>query len=285
MTTLLVNAFYGFAQPLPLKKGAREASINLTFDPFRGTNDGLVPSFLEESLSKLIIEGNEVDRGNGKQHITGTQISRGVAFHALLAQLEALSSVNEAFEEGDMVINISRCGNLGNYVMRYLLGIPNIKVNFIGYTPEWQAALEALEPITVRTKVINPRKRKEAPVVKQDETEYLLSSEKNATRLKESVAQHKNAIEEVMDVVTPAPKKPAAKKKPAVAKEVEVEEAPKAKKLTKAQAAKLPVEAQAEEEPAKKPVAKKPAAKKKVVAASEESLNALSDKFPSKAKK
>ena len=277
-TTLRINAFFGFAKPLPENENT---PIVITADPFRGTKDGLVPSFLEDPLSRPIIEGVNIDRGNGNHHVTGEQISRGIAFHALLEKIDGLVAVNEKLEDGDMVVNISRCGNLGNYAMRYLIGMPGVEVKFHGYNPDWKAALEKLEPLTVRTKVINPRKaleeqkaRAEAEVVEL-EKKGIITSAPIADAEEDDNSYQLNEVKPVAK----KPVKKAVKKTVVVTEEAE---APVTKTVKKVAKKAVEVEEVAEA-PVKKPVKKAPA--KKAVAASEESLAALSEKFPAKATK
>lgn len=276
-TTLRINAFFGFAKTLP---EFADAPIVLNLDPFRGTKDGLVPAFLEEPLTRIVFDGVNVDRGNGKHLVTGEQISRGIAFHALLEKIEGLVAVNEKLEDGDMVVNISRSGYIGNYAMRYLIGMEGVEVVFHDYDPKWKAVLEKLEPLTVRTKIINPRKaieerkvRAEAETVElekkgiitdapvadaeEDDNSYLLNSAKNDKPVKRPVKQDKPKAAEDKVTELPVEEKPVKK--------------PTRKKAVKEDAA-----------VAEKPVAKK-TTRKKAVAASEESLTALSEKFPAKA--
>lgn len=292
MNILQVNAFFGPIVELPTPEGV-EPPMAVNLDPFRGTNDGLVPTFLEEPLSDLIKYGKDVIRGGNVQHVTGVHISRGIQYHALLAQIETLTVINQSVNEGELVVNISHCGNLGNFAMRFLIGMPNVKVHFHNFHPKWAKALRALLPFSRRVKYIDPKVVDEIlPLEEQDDSVHLPTPSAAFAEVK-TVDVGKDIDdedEEEADIAPPA--KRTARKKVAVVKAADDEEeadiAPPAKKKApakkaatkKAPAKKSEVEVETEEPAKKKAPAKKTAVKK--VAASDEALNELATKFSKK---
>ena len=291
MNILQVNAFFGQINELPVPEGV-EPPIAVNLDPFRGVNDGIVPTFLEEPLADAIKNGKDVIRGGNTHHITGVQISRGIQYHALLAQIETLTVINQSVNEGELVVNISHCGNLGNFAMRFLIGMPHVKVNFHGFNPKWAKSLHALLPFSRRVKYLDPKVVDEIlPLEDQDDSVHLPKPSAAFTAVKTvDVGTDIDDEEEEADIAPPA--KRAARKKVAVVKaaddEDEADIVPLAKKKApakktatkKAVTKKSEIEVVTEEPAKKKAPAKKTAVKK--VAASDEALSELATKFPKK---
>lgn len=290
MNILQVNAFFGQISELPVPEGV-EPPIAVNLDPFRGVNDGIVPTFLEEPLADAIKNGKDVIRGGNTHHITGVQISRGIQYHALLAQIETLTVINQSVNEGELVVNISHCGNLGNFAMRFLIGMPHVKVNFHGFNPKWAKSLHALLPFSRRVKYLDPKVVDEIlPLEDQDDSVHLPKPSAAFTPVKSVDVGVDIDDEEEADIAPPA--KRTARKKVAVVKaaddEDEADIAPLAKKKAPAKKAatkktvtkKSEIEVVTEEPAKKKAPAKKTAVKK--VAASDEALSELATKFPKK---
>lgn len=262
---LEVNVYYG---RIPAGQADQEGdSINI--DPF--VNNGFrvtsVPVYLHDPMANILTYGvtvprrNPVDAGdndNAGVHITGEQIARGYAWNTLLKQVELLASV---VNPGTLSINIARCGLIGKYAMRFLVGIPGIKVSFLEFPPSWRG-LDKLAPITNQHYFFNTAADKEeAPAEPVVEAQEEAPEPKKQTGKKKTVA---SVVVEEEEVEKPAPKKRTVKAKAVAASEEQLaglaDKFPTTKKP--ATKKKTVVEEPVEEQP--ELVVKKPA-KKRVV--------------------
>ena len=164
MAKLNVNAFYGSIHAVTTDSvDPDEIVLELDLDPFAGSERGAVPLFLSTPLAPLIRDGFQGKRGSSTITIKGEQISRSLQFYALLETLKTLAVMCKDLDQV-IQVNIRKCGRLGNYSLRYLIGLSNTKVNFIDFPIGWAKKLKDLQPIAdIMTHVIrHPARPQEA---------------------------------------------------------------------------------------------------------------------------
>ena len=291
--TLTINAFYGNIQNL---NAGEVADIQQDFHPFSNAHKGECPVWLKETVGTQITNGVTLPSprgGKGRpRHIDGEQISRGVAYYGLLKQLELLRSLAKDID-CNIEARIARCGKIGRFALRFLVGLEGVKVNFINFPPEWTDSLQKLEPISKQTVYMRGQdyndnvpqsrivsfgddlKTDEPKAVVEDvevndEPEEVVEKPKTTQR-KKTPAKSTKAVEP-----TPEPVEPVVEEA-----EPEAEVVPeKPKRTTRKKAEPTP---EPTEEVVEKP--KRTPRKKAVAVASDDKLAELGSKFPTSTRK
>jgi hypothetical protein len=147
--SLIINLHYGQI----VEQAEDEGSLFVYhLSPFKHTQDGQCPSWMEESFGQFVKNGIEITdyKGNDKQ-LNGEWVSRSLALIGLVEQIKLLKTTARILEDtfdGDtrVILNVAKSGLLGRYLLRFIAGQANqyVKLRFIGFPNTWAEGLRTL---------------------------------------------------------------------------------------------------------------------------------------------